>query len=164
MQFDGFPDGVWRGPARVADRTSEPDRRLDREPPRRPVFVRGMWYGDAPDRPRSPELRDNQRDLSVFAAGVVPVTNVVLRGLVLPGRRPARTRAGVPRSCVQDLRCVGWPRLSCEWTRNLTVFAQVKAKREDLSVQFIDVFRTPGLKIERLDFKIKRLAMRCSPG
>jgi hypothetical protein len=28
---------------------------------------------------------------------------------------------------------VGWPRLTCRWTRNLSVFAQVKAKREDLT-------------------------------
>ena len=54
----------------------------------------------------------------------------------------ARTRAGVPgvsaetsRNCVRGLRRVGWPRLTCRWTRNLAVFAQVRAKREDLTVR-----------------------------
>ena len=39
-------DGSGSCPARtgeVADRISEPDRRLNREPPRRPVFRLGMW-------------------------------------------------------------------------------------------------------------------------
>ena len=80
--------------------------------------------------------RDNRRSLSVSAAGVVRVITAVLRGLVLPDRqdqggrtrrrrRPAQLRTGSPGA--------GGPRLTRGRTRNLTVFAQVKAKREDLS-------------------------------
>jgi hypothetical protein len=68
-----------------------------------------------PGRPRSTAITGE--DLPVFGASVVPVTTVMLRGFVLPGRRPARTRAGVPgvsagspRHCVRGLRGVGWPR------------------------------------------------------
>ncbi len=39
---------------------------------------------------------DSRSKSSVFVAGVAPVTTVMLRGFVLAGRRPARTRAGVP--------------------------------------------------------------------
>jgi hypothetical protein len=81
--------------------------------------------------------------LPVFGASVVPVTTVMLRGFVLPGRRPARTRAGVPgvsagspRHCVRGLRGVGWPRLTRGRTQNQALFAQVKAKREDLTSGF----------------------------
>ena len=39
---------------------------------------------------------DSRRVPSVFAAGVAPVTTAALCRLVLPDRRPARTRAGAP--------------------------------------------------------------------
>jgi hypothetical protein len=50
--FWPFPDRVRPGPARVADRTSEPGRRLDREPPRGSVFTVDMWHG-GPSHPHS---------------------------------------------------------------------------------------------------------------
>jgi hypothetical protein len=53
-------DQVRPGRTRMTDRTSEPDRRLDREPPRGPVFKLGMRHGNAPDPPRSPDHHDNR--------------------------------------------------------------------------------------------------------
>jgi len=68
---------------------------------------------------------------------VVLGTTGVLRGFALPDRqdqgRRTRRRKDVPPVCVRDLRRVGWPRLTCGRTLNLAVFAQVKAKREDLT-------------------------------
>ena len=63
-------------------------------------MIRAWWWiggSGMPQIDRGARIhRDNGRGLSVFAVGVVPVTNVVVRGFVLPGRRYARTGAGVP--------------------------------------------------------------------
>ena len=53
-------DQVRPGRTRMTDRTSEPDRHLDREPPRGPVFKLGLRHGNAPDPPRSPDHHDNR--------------------------------------------------------------------------------------------------------
>ena len=45
--------GARSGPGTAADRTSEPDRRLDREPPHGPVVTLGMCHWDAPKSPQS---------------------------------------------------------------------------------------------------------------
>jgi hypothetical protein len=42
----------------------------------------------------------------------------------------------VPRNCIQGLRRVGWPRLTCDQGWNKAASTQVKAKREDLSRRF----------------------------
>ena len=45
-----------------------------------------------------------------------------------------RPRGGnVPRNCVQGLRRVGWPRLTCDQGWNKAASTQVKDKREDLT-------------------------------
>ena len=43
--------GARSGPAGRLTRASEPDRRLDREPPHGTVFTLGMWYRSRPDLP-----------------------------------------------------------------------------------------------------------------
>jgi hypothetical protein len=73
---------------------------------------------------------DNRRGLSVSAAGVVPVTAGVLRGFVLPGRQDQGRR---PALLLTGLQGMGWPCLTRGQARNLAVFAQVKAKRDDLT-------------------------------
>jgi hypothetical protein len=56
-------------------------------------FGLGMLHGNAPDRPRSPELHNEPEHCSFSAAGVAPVTIVLSRWFVLRDRRSARTRA-----------------------------------------------------------------------
>jgi hypothetical protein len=50
------------------------------------------------------------------------------------GRCAPRFRGNVRRNCVRSLRRVGWPRSTCGRDRNRAASAQVKAKREDLSL------------------------------
>ena len=76
----------------MADRNSEPDRRLDRQPPRRSVFGLGMWHGNAPDPPRSP-------DPPIFpeCGSSRPACVSQHPGASRPARRGITTRLDLPR-------------------------------------------------------------------
>jgi len=60
------PDRVRPGPPRAGDRTSEPDGRLDREPPRRPVFAFGLGTGIPPIH-RGARIHHGNGDTSRFS-------------------------------------------------------------------------------------------------
>jgi hypothetical protein len=114
------------------------------------TFGLGMWYG--PGNQLTPAGKTRGAPGAVRVARRVrragranppgailagrPGPTQLLRRLVPIDRRSTRTqgrctrRGNVPRNCVRDLRRAGWPRLTWGWTRSLTVFAQVKAKRK----------------------------------
>ena len=56
----GSPDGCPARTGETTDRASDPDRRLDRQPPHEPAVALEMCHWDTPDQPSSPDQPHNQ--------------------------------------------------------------------------------------------------------